>query len=125
MKKRGIIALATSLLITAIPLPLSTVLADPMAGMGIFILYFFIIMPLFLLFLGCYLGKHWRKLWWIPLAATGLFGLLGFFFFDTWQFFLYVPGYLILCYGAMMISNWISKGKETKSEQTKMDLQDL
>lgn len=125
MKKRGIIALVASLLITAVPLPLSTVLADPMAGMGIFILYFFLIMPLFFLFLGYYLGKFWRKLWWIPLVTTGLFGLLGVFFFDTWQFFFYVPGYLILCYGAMAVFNWIAKGKEKKSEQNRMDLQDL
>ena len=88
---------------------LSVRLIQGMEALAVCMMLFFAVDPLCAVFTGITVGKHLRKLWWIP-AVNALAFLAG-----TWicfepgetAFLLYALIYLALGTFAMLVSAWI------------------
>ncbi len=84
------------------------------AAMAVCFLLFFVVDPIYSIFIGVLGGKNVRYLWGLPIISTILFLLGTWLFFDMGEsaFILYAGIYLILGICAMLISMLIQWKKQ-------------
>ena len=92
-------------------LPFAVVSFFKEAGMGVFVLLFFIINPLLSVVCGIFAGRDIKRLWSLPLILAVLF-LIGswlFFEFGEPDFLIYGSVYFVIAALVMLISSFIKQ----------------
>ena len=86
------------------------------SGMAVCFLLFFAINPVFSAIVGIFAGKNIKKAWFQPIITAAMFLCGTWLFFDMKEtaFLLYVAGYLIIGFAAMIITLIIIKQNKSK-----------
>ena len=105
-----IIAVTAVMLMLVAPL-LAIKLSSDACGMGLFLLFFFIVNPLMMIALSILAGTDLRKLWWTPLVIAAVFPVLfAVAIWDfVWDLYFYSAIYLPIGMIAMLLTYWVRK----------------
>ncbi len=112
--KDALITFAVSAIVmTALP-TISLHIAGATSVMGLSILFLLILNPVAMLLIGIYSGKKIKTRWYLPIISACVFisSALSIYALDT-AFLIYTIHYLILSFGVMFITSFITR-KKTK-----------
>ena len=100
---------------------LAVKLVNSFAGMGVSLLLFFAVNPLYSAISGYFAGKDVKTFWWITIVNVLLYIAGVWIFFDTGEtaFFIYASVYLVLGLAAMIITALVKKSREDKKNAIK------
>lgn len=118
--KKILIGIGLSAVMMFLPIMLIGLFADNHVVMGFCILDFYIVSPLFSVFIGIFSGRQFKKLWFLPIVAA------AFFFAASWIFLTFGDGTFIMyscCYVAVgeiaaFLSFLVAKSRKIDKENS-------
>ena len=120
IKKAVLWIVLSAFIMIALPF-LAVKLVNSFAGMGVSLLLFFAVNPLYSAISGYFAGKDVKTFWWISIVNVLLYIAGVWIFFDTGEtaFFIYASVYLVLGLAAMIITALVKKSREDKKNAIK------